>query len=277
MAILIIGIRQPTSGRGVAAIVLPARIEDRAMPAPDVVLIHLLPSDGESGGGIDGVIIAEVPRLVLVAGVFHQPDVVCADIAEVLQGDACVKAPRAALADGALGAADVRALAIATIFIVAAAALKKLTGCDIAETGMFGKSIERAADGIRAVGDAALAFDQLHVIDGKGIDRVPVLHGACAPGRIIQADAIDQQQIAAARLTADEWRAVAEGGFLRKHAWGVAEGIGEIAAEIFREEMLIERVAGVSGIGAIRFRAASGDDDGLQEILAASQRSEGDG
>jgi hypothetical protein len=139
-----------------------------------------------------------------------------------------------------LDAADVRALAIGAVFVVARAVLIKRAIRLIHETRGLAEGVERAADGVRAVEHRALAFHQFDAVDREGIDGVPVLDRAAAPGGVVEAHAIDHQQVLAAGEAADEGRAMAVRGFLNQHAGRVLERLRQRAAGVFTDEIRID-------------------------------------
>ena len=70
------------------------------------------------------------------------------------------------------------------------------------------------------------------MIQGEGIQGVPILDRAAAERGVIEADTIDEKEVLPAGEAADKWRAVAVGGFLYEHARGVAEGVGKGADRV---------------------------------------------
>ena len=172
-------------------LVLPTRVENGAMPAPDVVLAHLLKRCCKSRGRIQRRFETDVPIAFVVSCIFHEADTRVADVPEVLIGDACIQTPLPTLSDSPLNASDVRVITIATIFIVARTMREKCSLCLFAEASVFAEDIKRAADRIRSKWNAALAFDQFEVIDSIGVNGIPVLHRTSAPGGIVQAHAIE--------------------------------------------------------------------------------------
>jgi hypothetical protein len=100
-----------------------------------------------------------------------------------------------------------------------------LSGIFIVEPGAFGERIQSASCGIGAVENRALAFDELQVIEGKGIDGVPVLDRSAAESGIVDADTVDKEQVLPSRQTTDERRTVTIGGLLHENAGCVDKSI----------------------------------------------------
>ena len=142
----------------------------------------------------------------------------------------------------------------------------------VAESGILGKGVEGAAHGIAAIRHTALAFDQFEMVDGVGIDRVPVLHRTAPPRGVVEAYAVNQQQVAATGHAANERGAVTVGGFLGKHSGSETERIGNIAPGVFRKKILIQISAGVGRVGERNLGACCRDDQWLQQVLAVRQQ-----
>ena len=88
-------------------IMIPAGIVNRTVPAPDIVLFHMLQCGGQGGGRVERHVETQVPVGFVIAGVFHRAHRRVMDVAKILDADAGIHAPFSALSHRSFQASDV--------------------------------------------------------------------------------------------------------------------------------------------------------------------------
>ena len=137
----------------------------------------------------------------------------------------------------------------------------------VLEAGGTGEGVDRAADGIGPEQHRALALHQFDAVDGIGIDGIPILHRSAAPGGVVDADAIDHQQVLAAGEATDEGRAVAVGGLLDQHPGRELEDIGQGPAGVLLDKVTFDPLHGVGDIGFGVLDPRRGGHQRIQQVL----------
>ncbi len=181
-------------------------------------------------------------------------------------------APLAADAEIRLDMADVRALAVGAVFVIARAMLKQRTVRLVLETRRFAEGVERAAHGVGAVEHRALALDQLEPVNRIRVHSVPVLHRTATPGGVVDAHAIDHQEVLPTGKTADVRRSMAVGRFLDKHAGRELQRLRQSAPRVFPDEIRINGGRCVSCGTCRLFAPRSGDKQRIEKILGKTRR-----
>lgn len=171
-------------------------------------------------------------------------------------------------------------LAIATVFVVGRSVVVDLAIGSVAEVGGFRESVHGAADRVGSVEYGTLAADELDAVDGKGVDRVPVLHRTAAEGGIVNADPIDHEEVLATGKAADEGGAMAVRGFLNEDAGGVLECVRKGAAGVVLKVIGVQKAQRIRNILRPEATAGGGDNKGFEEVLGGKRcgdREQGDG
>ena len=143
----------------------------------------------------------------------------------------------------------------------------------VAEAGGLGEGVDSAADGIGAVEDGSLGFDEFDLGDGLGVDGVPILYGAAAPGGVVEADAVEKEEVLSSGEAANVGGAVGGGGLLDEDAGGVEEGLREGAGGVFFEVFFGKNVGSVGDVlgGGSAF---GGDEKRFEGVLSESGEGE---
>tara|TARA_B110000914_G_scaffold26233_2_gene19612 strand:- start:4029 stop:4703 length:675 start_codon:yes stop_codon:yes gene_type:complete len=193
------------------------------------------------------------------------------DVTDVLTGNSEHEAPFTTDTEALLDSAKV-GLGVSIEAVVGCSAGEEAVF--ITEAGGFGESINGAADGIRAVEDRALGFDEFNGGDGLGVEGVPILHRASAPSRIIEADAIKKKEVLAPGEAANVGGAVTWGGLLNEDAGGVEKSLGEGAGGVCEEVSGVEDLGGVRNVLGLFRSAAGGYDEFWEKLLCGKGEGE---
>lgn len=175
-----------------------------------------------------------------ISGVSHATKSIGADIAELLDGGIEGQGPDAHLADDLLQIAHLRA-GVGIESIEGGAALEKAFR-PVTVSASHGDGIDRAAQGIAPEEDAPLALNKFDPVQAIRIDGVGVLGRSTAEGAVIEAHAVDEEEILSPGEASDEGGALSVGGLLDGDSGCERKGLGEgskgFVSELLRSDDL---------------------------------------